>query len=62
MDCAEKFGIIPHIRFNTTVLETEWQEEEGRWRTLTTAGEEFYSEVLVHATGMAVYSKLFRQG
>ena len=52
VDTAVKFGILPHITFNTTVVETEWLEEEGRWRSLTSGGEEYYSQVLVHATGM----------
>ena len=51
-ETAVKFGILPHITFNTTVVEAEWLEEEGRWRTLTSGGSEYYSEVLVHATGM----------
>ena len=51
-ETAVKFGILPHITFNTTVVEAEWLEEEGRWRTLTSGGAEYYSEVLVHATGM----------
>ena len=51
-DTAIKFGILPHITFNTTVVEAEWLKEEGRWRSLTSGGEEYYSEVLVHATGM----------
>ena len=52
VDTAVKFGILPHVTFNTTVVETEWLEEEGRWRSLTSGGEEYYSQVLVHATGM----------
>ena len=47
-----KFGILPHITFDTSVVETEWLEEEGRWRSLTSGGEEYYSQVLVQATGM----------
>ena len=51
-DTAVKFGILPHITFNTRVMETEWLEEDGRWRVLTSGGAEYYSQVLVHATGM----------
>ena len=40
------------MTFNTRVVETEWLEEEGRWRVLTSGGAEYYSQVLVHATGM----------
>ena len=44
VDTAVKFGILPHITFNTTIVEAEWREEEGRWRSLTSSGEEFFSQ------------------
>ena len=51
-ECASKFGILPHIQFNTRVESAEWLEEEARWRLLTSAGEELLCSVLVHAGGM----------
>ena len=61
-DTAVKFGILPHITFNTTVVETEWLEEEGRWRSLTSGGEEYCSQVrLVHLDVEDCSEELLRQ-
>ena len=57
-----KFGILPHITFDTSVVETEWLEEEGRWRSLTSGGEEYYSQVrLVHLDVEDCSEELLRQ-
>ena len=51
-DTADKLGILPHITFNTRVRELEWLEAEARWRTVTEAGAEILSHVVIHAAGM----------
>lgn len=38
-DCAKKFGVPPHIRFNTAVERLDWNEKRGEWVVRTTAGE-----------------------
>ena len=37
--CAERFGIVPHIRFNHDVTGMEWDEEAGLWQIRTSAGD-----------------------
>ena len=48
----DKFGILPHITFNTSVAEMEWLEEEAKWRTVTGDGEVILSNVVIHAAGI----------
>lgn len=37
-NCAERFGVLPHICWNTKLLEATWQDDEQRWHLLTTQG------------------------
>lgn len=37
-NCAERFGIVPHISWSTKLLEAMWHEEEQRWHLTTTRG------------------------
>jgi cation diffusion facilitator CzcD-associated flavoprotein CzcO len=37
-DCAEKFELIPHIRFGHEVQRASWDEEQGCWKLETPAG------------------------
>ena len=36
--CAERFGLLPHVRFGHEVKKAAWNDEEGRWDLDTTAG------------------------
>src|SRR5207244_1764366 len=36
--CAERFGIVAHIRFGHEVLEAGWDEAAQRWRIETSQG------------------------
>jgi cation diffusion facilitator CzcD-associated flavoprotein CzcO len=36
-DCAERFGVMPHIRFRQDVLQAQWDRDH--WRLQTTGGE-----------------------
>ncbi len=48
--CAERFGIIPHIRWGHEVRDAHWDDDERRWRIATDRGE-FVADVLVLGTG-----------
>ena len=37
-DCAERFGVIPYIRFGHELLGAQWDEEGRRWRLETARG------------------------
>ncbi|WP_051812786.1 NAD(P)/FAD-dependent oxidoreductase [Kitasatospora sp. MBT63] len=36
---TDVFGLRPHLRFDTEVVELRWEEERTRWRIRTTRGE-----------------------
>lgn len=50
--CASKYGVSPHVRFNTTVTNAAWIDETSCWRVQTATGEIFDGDVLVAAQGM----------
>jgi len=37
-ECAERFGIRPHLRYDHDVLEARWSEDDQCWNLDTTAG------------------------
>jgi cation diffusion facilitator CzcD-associated flavoprotein CzcO len=53
--CAEKYGILPHVRFGTEVVGARFDEDAGVWRIRTAQGrregEEIEAEVLVSGVG-----------
>jgi cation diffusion facilitator CzcD-associated flavoprotein CzcO len=49
-DCAERFGIAPHVRLNHEVLESAWDEDASVWRLETSSGD-LTADVLVSGTG-----------
>lgn len=49
--CAEKYGIRPHVRFNTPVTGATYDEGSGMWTLRTGGGGEFRARVLVSAAG-----------
>jgi cation diffusion facilitator CzcD-associated flavoprotein CzcO len=49
-DCARRYGIMPHIRFNHAVTQASWERETQRWKIETTGGR-VTSRVLVSAMG-----------
>jgi cation diffusion facilitator CzcD-associated flavoprotein CzcO len=49
-DCAERFGVIDHVRLGCEVIGAQWDEEATRWRIETSDGE-FTADVLVAAPG-----------
>ena len=49
-DCAERFGVIDHVRLGCEVIGAQWDEEATLWRIETSDGE-FTADVLVAAPG-----------
>ncbi len=49
-DCADRFGIRPHLRFGHTVLDARWDEARQRWCIETSEGS-FTANVFISATG-----------
>src|SRR3954463_9649525 len=50
-DCAERFGVMPKVRLNCEMLDSEWIPEERRWRIETSQGE-LRARVLIAAPGL----------
>ncbi len=49
-DCAERYGVMPHVRFETELEEARWDTEEELWRIETSSGP-LTANVLVAAQG-----------
>lgn len=48
--CAEQFGILPHIQWNSELLDATWNEDEQRWHITTTQGQ-FTANFLILGNG-----------
>ena len=49
-DCAQHYGVLPHIRFGREVRSAEWDDDAQRW-TLETSDETLTAQILVAGTG-----------
>src|SRR5436190_4700877 len=49
-DCAERYDVLRHIRFNTSVDAAAWDDDAQRWRLQTTNGD-VVARVLVAGFG-----------
>jgi cation diffusion facilitator CzcD-associated flavoprotein CzcO len=49
--CAEQYGVVPHIRFETEMTGAELDPAGGGWRVHTRAGETFDCQALILAMG-----------
>ena len=49
-DCAHRYGVMPHIRFDTDLLAANWDEDARLWRLETTQGE-LTADVVIAAQG-----------
>src|SRR4051812_19645965 len=49
--CAARYGLLPHLRFNTEIAAARFDEAEGRWRLTTRAGEVITADVVISALG-----------
>jgi cation diffusion facilitator CzcD-associated flavoprotein CzcO len=47
---AQKYGVLPHVRFDHEVLDAEWNDDASQWEIETTGGS-FTAQVLVAAAG-----------
>jgi len=49
--CADKYGVRPRIRFNTTAAAAEFDETTGRWTVTTSSGEKLRTRIVVAGLG-----------
>lgn len=50
--CAEKYGVLPHIRFNTEIQSAAFDEKSGSWSLKTTADETIDADIFISAMGL----------
>ncbi|MBB3036919.1 flavin-containing monooxygenase [Hoyosella altamirensis] len=50
-DCARKYGLLPHIKFNTEVRGAKFDEHEGAWAVELADGRTHRADVVITATG-----------
>lgn len=51
-ECAERFGLLPHLRLNTRVQSAEWHEDAACWKVQTANGEVLTADIVISAVGM----------
>jgi len=51
-EVASKYGILPHVRFETAVRSARWDETSATWELLTSGGDRCEARVVVSAMGM----------
>jgi cation diffusion facilitator CzcD-associated flavoprotein CzcO len=49
-DCADRYGVTPHIRFHTELRGADWDQASQRWRIETSQGE-LTADMLIAAQG-----------
>ena len=49
-DCADRFGVMPHIRFDTELESASWDGDDGLWRIETSRGA-ITADILISAQG-----------
>jgi cation diffusion facilitator CzcD-associated flavoprotein CzcO len=49
-DCAERFGVMPHIRFDTELESASWDDDDEVWEIETSQGP-LTAEILIAAQG-----------
>jgi cyclohexanone monooxygenase len=57
---AQQFGFYDHCLFHTTVQETVWDEEAGRWTVITDRGDAMKARFVLLANGILTTPKLAR--
>ena len=55
--CAEKYGVTPKIRFNTTVEAATFDDEQDLWRLDLDSGEQITARFLINAGGVLTTPK-----
>jgi cation diffusion facilitator CzcD-associated flavoprotein CzcO len=49
--CADKYGVRPHVRFDTAVTSAVYDDKTGMWTVETNRGETFRARVVVSGCG-----------
>jgi cation diffusion facilitator CzcD-associated flavoprotein CzcO len=49
--CAEKYGLLPHIRFGCEVESARFEASEGQWKLQLAGGEQSSARILVSGCG-----------
>ena len=55
---AERYDIYSSALFHTTVQETRWMEDEGRWEVITDRGDAMRARFVIMANGILTQPKL----
>lgn len=55
---AEKYGIVPHIRFGAEVADCRWDEPQGLWHLTLSGGEVVEAEVIIAASGVLHHPRM----
>jgi cyclohexanone monooxygenase len=50
--CAQRYGLLPHVKFNTEVVSAQWDATDSQWRLTTATGEVHTFDVVVSAVGL----------
>jgi cation diffusion facilitator CzcD-associated flavoprotein CzcO len=50
--CAEKYRILPYVRFGETVRAAHWRDEDSHWQVETADGQIFQAPIVVSGMGM----------
>ena len=50
--CVDKYGLRPHLRFNTMIASATFDEEGHLWRLGTESGDEITTRFVIGATGI----------
>ena len=56
--CADKYGIRPKIRLNSTVVDATFDDEHDLWRLNLESGERITARFLINAGGVLTIPKL----
>ena len=56
--CAQKYGIVEHIRYDAIVLRSEFNSREDSWTTQLAGGRALRSRYLISATGLFTRPKM----
>ena len=49
--CAQKYDLLPHMRFETEVQSARFDDQAGAWTLRLADGEELVAEILISGTG-----------
>lgn len=55
---TDKYGIRPHIRFNSEVTSLDWDEAARHWTVTVAGGEQIVADVVVAASGVLHHPKM----